>query len=34
MKDEEIYELSAQSVTVEFVDRATGKTYRRELPID
>ena len=32
--DEEIFELTAHSVTVEFTDEASGKTYRRELPID
>ena len=32
--DEKIYEISAKEVTVEVVDEATGKTYRRTLPID
>jgi len=32
--DEKIFEISAREVTVEVVDEATGKTYRRMLPID
>ena len=32
--EEKIYEISAKEVTVEVVDEATGKTYRRTLPID
>ena len=32
--DEEMFELTASSVTVEFQDQATGKIFRRELPID
>ncbi len=32
--DEELFELSANVVTVEVKDERTGKTYRRELPID
>ena len=32
--EEKIFEISAQEVTVEVVDEATGKTYRRTLPID
>ncbi|MBQ6465398.1 MAG: hypothetical protein IJJ43_03935 [Oscillospiraceae bacterium] len=32
--DEEIFELTADSVIVEITDKATGKVYRRELPID
>jgi len=32
--EEELFELSASSVTVEIRDERTGKLYRRELPID
>ena len=32
--DEELFELTASEVTVEIRDAATGKIYRRELPID
>ena len=32
--DSEIFEISAKEVTVEVVDAATGKVYRRTLPID
>ena len=32
--DEKISQISAQEVTVEVVDAATGKVYRRVLPID
>ena len=32
--DDAIFELSAKEVTVEVVDEATGKVYRRTLPID
>jgi len=32
--EEKIFEISAKEVTVEVVDEATGKTYRRTLPID
>ena len=32
--DDELFELTADSVTVEITDAATGKVYRRELPID
>ena len=32
--DEKIFVISAREVTVEIVDEATGKTYRRTLPID
>lgn len=32
--EEELFELSASSVIVEITDAATGKVYRRELPID
>lgn len=30
----ELFEIMADTVTVEVTDAATGKTYRRELPID
>lgn len=32
--DEELFEITASEVTVEIKDDATGKIYRRELPID
>ena len=32
--EEKIFKISAKEVTVEVVDEATGKTYRRTLPID
>ena len=32
--DEKIFEISAKEVTIEVIDEATGKTYRRPLPID
>ena len=32
--EEKIFKISAQEVTIEVVDEATGKTYRRTLPID
>ena len=32
--EEELFELSASTVIVEITDAATGKVYRRELPID
>lgn len=32
--DEKIFEISADEVTVEVVDKHSGKTYRRTLPID
>ena len=32
--DEELFELTAHEVTVEIRDTATGKVYRRDLPID
>ena len=32
--DDELFELIAHEVTVEIKDEATGKIYRRELPID
>ncbi len=34
MDEENVFELSADTVTVEITDRASGKVYRRELPID
>ena len=34
MDEEKVFELVADTVTVEITDRATGKVYRRELPID
>ena len=33
-KDEDVFEITATSVTVEVKDAYTGKVYRRELPID
>ena len=32
--EEKIFAISAKEVTIEVVDEATGKTYRRTLPID
>ena len=32
--DDELFELMADSVIVEITDPATGKVYRRELPIE
>ena len=32
--EEKVFEISAKEVTVEAVDEATGKVYRRTLPID
>ena len=32
--DEQLFEITATSVTVEVEDAYTGKVYRRELPID
>ena len=32
--EEVLFEIIADTVTVEVVDKATGKMYRRELPID
>ena len=32
--EEKIFEISAKEVTIEVVDEATGKTYRRTLTID
>ena len=32
--EENVFELTAQEVTVELTDTATGKTYRRVLPIE
>lgn len=34
MDDEKLFELTADTVTVEITDRGTGKTFRRELPIE
>jgi hypothetical protein len=34
MNSEKICEISADMVTIEVVDKVTGKTYRHELPID
>ena len=32
--DEKIFQITAQEVTIEVIDEATGKMYRRTLPID
>ena len=32
--EEELFEIVAETVTVEVTDKFTGKVYRRELPID
>lgn len=32
--DQELFEITADTVTIEVTDAATGKLYRRELPID
>ena len=32
--DEELFEIIADTVTVEVTDARTGRVYRRELPID
>lgn len=32
--DETLFEISAQTVTIEVTDAKTGKVFRRELPID
>ena len=32
--DEELFDISADCVTVEVTDAVTGKVYRRQLPID
>ncbi len=32
--EEELFEIVADSVTVEVTDKNTGKVFRRELPID
>ena len=32
--EDKVFEISAKEVTVEVVDEATGKIYRRTLPID
>ena len=34
MDENEVFEITADSVTVEVKDSVTGKIYRRELPID
>ena len=32
--EDKVFEISAKEVTIEVMDEATGKTYRRTLPID
>ena len=32
--DEKIFQITAQEVIIEVIDEATGKMYRRTLPID
>ena len=32
--DKDLFELSADMITVEITDKATGEVFRRELPID
>ena len=32
--EDKVSEISAKEVTIEVIDEATGKTYRRTLPID
>ena len=32
--NEELFEITAEEITVEVRDKATGKIFRRELPID
>ena len=32
--EEKVFEISAKEVTIEVIDEATGKMYRRTLPID
>ena len=32
--DDELFEITADMVTVEVTDRSTGRVFRRELPID
>ena len=32
--EEKVFEISAKEVTIEVIDEATGKLYRRTLPID
>ena len=32
--EEKVFEISAKEVTIEVIDEATGKTYRRTLPND
>ncbi len=34
MDEERLFELTADTVTVEITDKATGQVFRRELPID
>ena len=34
MENGKVFEIKADVVTVEVVDKATGQVYRRELPID
>ena len=34
MEKDSIFEITADFVTVEVTDKATGRTFRRELPID
>ena len=34
MEKDKIFEITADFVTVEVTDKATGQTFRRELPID
>ena len=34
LENEELFEIVADTVTVEVTDAVTGKVYRRELPID
>ena len=34
MENEEIFEIIADTVTVEVTDKRTGQVFRRELPID
>ena len=32
--DQEFFEITADSVTIEITDKTTGQVFRRELPID
>ena len=34
VENEKLFEIKADTVTVEVTDKATGQTFRRELPID